>query len=184
MDILDRSQDRRRGDDLFIYSMSKELGDARDVSADSGLSCAWHGVAESQQHSRVTVDNGSAHVHAAQWATGVLEPTTSQVENGNIEEDNIDEGMPEPRLEPQVPEGVGRSNIPNVQVLFYLHHTSDMRMTRKAKRGRCALGMRRRHVKLTSESTNVMYADLSGPHPQAVGNQLHLHGRGCVQSTS
>ena len=40
---------------------------------------------------------------------------------------------------------------------------------RECERCREALGMRRRHEKGKSESTNVLSADLSGPHPEAVG---------------
>ena len=46
------------------------------------------------------------------WATGVLKPTTSHVGHRDIEEDHVDDGMPEPRLEYQVPEAVDRSNLP------------------------------------------------------------------------
>ena len=43
---------------------------------------------------------------------------------------------------------------------------------RECERCREALGMRRRHEKGKSESTNVLSADLSGPHPEAVGTTL------------
>ena len=43
---------------------------------------------------------------------------------------------------------------------------------RGCDRVREALGMRRRHMKGVSESTHVMSADLSGPHPEAVGTHF------------
>ena len=43
---------------------------------------------------------------------------------------------------------------------------------RECERCREALGMRRRHERGKSESTNVLSADLSGPHPEAVGTTL------------
>ena len=44
---------------------------------------------------------------------------------------------------------------------------------RECERCREALGMRRRHEKGESDSTNVLSAYLSGPHPEAVGTTLN-----------
>ena len=52
-----------------------------------------------------------------------------------------------------------------------LFHTGD-EYDRECERCRDALGMRRQHEKGKSESTNVLSADLSGPHPEAVGTKF------------
>ena len=65
------------------------------MSVGSLLSCARHGVAESQQHSqldnqlRVNTDKEEVHVHAAMWASGTRKPTV------NIEQREHDEPLVE-----------------------------------------------------------------------------------------
>ena len=49
---------------------------------------------------------------------------------------------------------------------------SEEEYDRECERCREALGMRRQHEKGKSESTNVLSADLSGPHPESVGTQF------------
>ena len=71
-----------------------------------------NGMGKELEDTLVSADNGNVHVNAVKWATGVLEPTTAQVEHGTSEEANNDEGMPEPRLEPQVLKGADRSKLP------------------------------------------------------------------------
>ena len=49
---------------------------------------------------------------------------------GDVEEDTVGKGMPEPRLELQATGKLTVAFVPNVQVLFYLRHTSEMDVTR------------------------------------------------------
>ena len=134
-----------REDDIFTNSMCKELA-GNHVSADSCLSCAWHGVAERQQHAQVTADNGIVPVNAAKWVTGVLKPTTAHVDYEQVEEGTVDEGMPEQGLEPQVPEGADRSKLPTSTSPVLPPPPFGDEHNKGCERRREALGMLRRHV--------------------------------------